>query len=104
MQSSIADGRTRVRARLSFRPLDESTELTALRARVEELEREKHEIQARANAAIAAAEERVYWLDRWQLDLNAVMRRRSAERARAAMRVARAVYRFLRRSRRRLVG
>jgi hypothetical protein len=84
--------------------VDESEQVAALRARVEQLEREKLEIQERANAAIAAMQERVYWLDRWQIDLNEVMRRRSAQRARTAAKHARGVYRWLRRWRRRLLG
>ncbi len=69
---------------------DERAELEALRARVRELERERAEQIAAANAAVAAAQERVYWLDRWHLDLNALMAqarrrrvpRRGARRAR----------------------
>ncbi len=53
---------------------DLAAENARLRARVEQLESELVE-QARANAAVAAAQERAYWLDRWHLDLNALMRR-----------------------------
>jgi hypothetical protein len=70
-------------------------ELEALRRRVAELERELAERTARANDAVAAAQDRSYWLDRWGLDLNALMRRRGAAELRAAMRAARAVYRML---------
>lgn len=48
---------------------------------------------ARAHAALAAAQDRSYWLDRWHVDLNAVMRRRGASELRAAVRALRAVYR-----------
>jgi hypothetical protein len=68
-------------------------ELERLRARVAELEAELLDVQAWANEAVGAAQAQTYWLDRWQLDLNALMRRRSAERLRAALRVVRAVYR-----------
>jgi cell division septum initiation protein DivIVA len=44
-----------------------------LRARVEELERQLGEQAAAANAAIAAAQDRAYWLDRARIDLNRVM-------------------------------
>ena len=74
----------------------------ALEARLRELERELVDQATRANAAIAAAQERAYWLDRWQLDLNALMRRRGAAEARAAVRGLRWVARELRRLRRRL--
>jgi len=58
-------------------------------------ERERSEEIARAHAAVAAAQDRSYWLDRWHLDLNALMRRRGASELRAALRAARAVYRAL---------
>jgi hypothetical protein len=61
----------------------------------EALERRHTEEIARANAAVAAAQDRSYWLDRWQIDLNAVMRRRGASELRAGLRAARAVYRLL---------
>ena len=47
----------------------------------------------RAHAAVAEAQDRSYWLDRWNLDLNALMRRRGAGQLRTAMRAARAAYR-----------
>jgi DNA-binding protein H-NS len=71
----------------------EDEELERLRQRVEALERQRVEEAARANAAIAAAQDRSYWLDRWGIDLNALMRRRGAAELRAAIRAARAVYR-----------
>jgi hypothetical protein len=61
----------------------------------EELERRHTEEIARANAAIAAAQDRSYWLDRWNVDLNALMRRRGASELRAGLRAARAVFRVL---------
>ena len=66
----------------------------AERARLEALERQHGEEIARANAAIAAAQDRSYWLDRWNVDLNAVMRRRGASELRAGVRALRAIYRF----------
>ncbi len=74
----------------------EQAEVEALRGRVAALERENAEAAARANAAVAAAQEKAYWLDRWGLDLNALMRRRGAAELRAALRGARAVYRVAR--------
>jgi hypothetical protein len=82
----------------------EQEEIEALRARVEQLERENAELAVRANAAIAAAQDRLYWLDRWGLDLNALMRRRGAAEFRAGVRVLRAVVRRLQRIKRRLAG
>jgi len=65
-------------------------------------ERERIEEIARANAAVAAAQDRSYWLDRWHVDLNAVMRRRGASELRALVRAMRAVYRLLSDARREL--
>ena len=48
-------------------------ELQELRSRVTALEAEIEEQAARANATIAAAQRRMYWLDRLDLDLNAMM-------------------------------
>jgi hypothetical protein len=73
------------------------TEVERLRARVEALESELIELQAWANDAVAEAQDRTYWLDRWHVDLNELMRRRSADRIRAAARAVRGIYRaFLR--------
>ena len=46
--------------------------------RITSLEAELAQTAARANAAVARAEERVYWLDRWRIDLNALLQRRGA--------------------------
>lgn len=54
-------------------------ELDRLRRRIDELERELAERTAKAEAAVAAAQERSYWLDRLRIDLNAVMRRPVAQ-------------------------
>jgi uncharacterized protein YlxW (UPF0749 family) len=74
-----------------------------LRARVAELEAEFVETQARTNAIVAQTQERVYWLDRWHLDLNALMRRPGAAELRGALRGIRAVSRAIRRAKRRLL-
>jgi hypothetical protein len=50
---------------------------------------------ARAHAALAEAQDKSYWLDRWRIDLNALMRRRGASEFRAGVRALRAVYRAL---------
>jgi hypothetical protein len=84
--------------------IDERTELEALRHRVLELERERAEQVAAANAAVAAVQERVYWLDRWHLDLNALMARPGAAEFRGAVRIAREAIRTVRRAKRKLIG
>lgn len=73
-----------------------------LRGKIEALERELVEQAAQANAAVAEAQERTYWLDRWNLDLNALMERRGAAELRGVVRVARGALRSARRAQRRL--
>jgi hypothetical protein len=80
------------------------TEVERLRAQVAELERQLGEQAARANAAVAAAQERAYWLDRWHLDLNAAMATRRGQQFRALMRAARTPIRRVRMAKRRLLG
>jgi len=73
-----------------------------LRARVAALESELVDVQARTDAAVAQWQERAYWLDRWHLDLNALMRRPGAAELRAALRAIRSVARAYKRARRSL--
>jgi hypothetical protein len=68
-------------------------DVETLRSRIAELERELADRTERAAAAVAAAEDRAYWLDRWRIDLNAVMEHRLAQHAFA---VTRAAYRLKR--------
>jgi hypothetical protein len=56
---------------------------------LETIEREYVEQLARAHAALAAAQDRSYWLDRWGVDLNALMRRPGARWLRWALRLGR---------------
>jgi hypothetical protein len=84
--------------------IDERTELEQLRARVADLERERAEQVAATNAAVAALQERVYWLDRWHLDLNALMARPGAAEFRGAVRLVRGAIRTVRRAKRKLLG
>lgn len=76
-------------------------ELDRLRARVIELEDELADVSAWANRAVAEAQEKTYWLDRWHLDLNLLMRHRAADWVRACARAARWVYRRVLRLQRR---
>jgi hypothetical protein len=77
-------------------------EVERLRARVSSLEAELVEVQDRANTAVAEWQERAYWLDRWHLDLNALMRKPGAAQLRGALRGIRAVTRAFRLAKRRL--
>ena len=79
----------------------EEAELERLRARVAALEAELVEVQARANAAVAAAQEQAYWLERWHIDLNAIMQKPGAAEFRAMLRAVRYVARLFRRIKRR---
>lgn len=82
----------------------ERGELDFLRRRVAELEAERAELVRRTAETVAAAQQRAYWLDRWHVDLNAVMARPAAERARALARRLRAPVRAARAVKRRLLG
>jgi hypothetical protein len=73
-------------------------EVERLRARVAALESELVQVQAHANDAVAEWQDRAYWLDRWHLDLNALMRRPVTARVRAALRALRSPVRLLRRA------
>ncbi|HEV3321696.1 MAG TPA: hypothetical protein VG147_05825 [Solirubrobacteraceae bacterium] len=72
--------------------LTPAAENERLRARVAALEAELVEVQSRTNAAIAKWQEQAYWLDRWHLDLNALMRRPGATELLGAVRAVRGVW------------
>lgn len=65
---------------------DLQSENERLRARLAALEAELVEIQTRTDAIVAQAQDRTYWLDRWHVDLNELMRRPGAEELRKAFR------------------
>jgi hypothetical protein len=67
-----------------------------LRGQVAALEQELLDVQARTNASVAHWQERAYWLERWHLDLNALMRRRGAMEALAVVKLLRSGVRLLR--------
>jgi hypothetical protein len=77
-------------------------ELGLMRARIVALEAELVEVSARAQAAVAAAQAQTYWLDRWHVDLNELMRRPGAKELRLGLRAVRSVARGGRRLKRRL--
>ena len=70
---------------------DEDAE--ALRRRIAALEEEQADRLAAAHAALAEAQDRLYWLDRWGVDLNRAMARPGAVRARFVLRGVRTVAR-----------
>lgn len=81
---------------------DQQTEIEQLRARVAALEAELLEQAARTERIVAQAQERAYWLDRWHLDLNALMRKPGAAELRALVRAVRKVVRGLKKVKRKL--
>lgn len=76
-------------------------EIARLHEQVARLERQLAETEAWANRTLVAAQEKTYWLDRWGVDLNAVMRRPAADRARTLARGLRSIYRLAVRRQRR---
>jgi uncharacterized coiled-coil protein SlyX len=80
----------------------EASEVQALRARVAALEAELAE-QSRATAEIVArSQEKLYWLERWNVDLDRVMARPGAIRALDSLKVVRSGIRWVRITSRRL--
>ena len=61
-----------------------------------EVERESAERIARMHRALAAAQDRYYWLDRWGIDLNALMQKRGAAELRMVLQGVRTVVRVTR--------
>jgi hypothetical protein len=82
-------------------PLDE--EVAALRARVAALESELSDQARRTAATVAEAQEKLYWLERWQLDLDAIMRKPGAIPALETLKRARQLVRGGRRLKRRIL-
>ena len=66
-------------------------------SRIEALERERAELFKRTNETVAAAQERLYWLDRWRIDLNTLMRKPGAKQFRNCLRALKVVTRSLKR-------
>lgn len=75
-----------------------------LRARLNALEEELVEVQARANRSVGEWQERAYWLDRTNIDLNRLMRRPGMGLLRLILRAIRAVFWRFKRLKRRLRG
>lgn len=79
-------------------------EVAALRAQVAELEARLAEQSRITNAVVARAQEKLYWLERWQVDLDTLMARRGAQQTLGAARRLRAGVRAVRKAKRRLLG
>jgi uncharacterized coiled-coil protein SlyX len=86
-------------------PVDaRDAEMSELRDRVATLEVELAAQAQRTARVVAEAQEKLYWLERWHVDLDALMRKPGAVPALAALRRVRAFVRLLRKLKRRLVG
>ena len=81
---------------------DRDAEVSALRARVAELEAELAEQARRTASVVAEAQEKLYWLERWQVDLDAVMRKPGAVPTLETLKRVRSWTRQLRKLKRRL--
>lgn len=78
-----------------------SSEVEQLRARVAELEAQLAS-QARAtNELVARSQEKLYWYERWGVDLDRVMARRGAQLALEGLKAVRGVVWWARRTARR---
>lgn len=80
----------------------QQAEIERLRREVARLEAELVAQAQRTNRIVAQAQERAYWLDRWHVDLNALMRKPGAAQLRAAMRAVRKVVRAAKKVKRKL--
>jgi hypothetical protein len=72
-----------------------AAENAALRARVDSLEAEVATLRAETVKTVAAAQETLYWFERWGVDFNSLMRRPQMEFLRKSLRALRSGYRGL---------
>ena len=79
-------------------------ELAALRARVTELEAQLRDQAARTAALVAEAQEKLYWLERWHVDLDKLMAKPGAVPALETVKRVRGVARGIKKLKRRLLG
>lgn len=79
-------------------------EVASLRARVATLEGELAEQAQRTARVVAESQEKLYWLERWQIDLDALMRKPGAIPALETLKRVRALSRGAKKFKRRLLG
>jgi hypothetical protein len=84
--------------------VEEQTEVAALRARVAELEAQLERHAQQTAALVAESQEKLYWLERWHIDLDRIMRKRGAVQALDALRSVRQVVWRVVKLKRRLLG
>ncbi len=78
-------------------------EVAALRVRVAELEAELSRQAQRTARVVAEAQEKLYWLERWQVDLDVVMRKPGAVPALESLKRVRTLARQSKKLKRRLL-
>jgi hypothetical protein len=83
---------------------DQGAEIAALRARVAELEDQLARKDAETARLVANAQEKLYWLERWHIDLDRVMAKPGAIPLLDALRKSRAMVWKARKLKRRLLG
>lgn len=79
-------------------------EIADLHARVAELEQQLARKDAETAQLVATAQEKLYWLERWYIDLDRVMAKPGAVRALDALRSVRGLTWKARKLKRRLLG
>ncbi|MDQ3678828.1 MAG: hypothetical protein M3401_18865 [Actinomycetota bacterium] len=84
-------------------PDSRDAEVAALQARVAALESELALQAQRTARVVAEAQEKLYWLERWQVDLDAVMSKPGAVPALEALKRVRSLARQVKRLKRRLL-
>ena len=82
---------------------DRDAEIIGLHARIAVLEAELAEQSRRTASVVAEAQEKLYWLERWQVDLDAVMRKPGAVPTLETLKRVRSWARKLRKLKRRLL-
>jgi uncharacterized coiled-coil protein SlyX len=85
-------------------PASSEQEVARLRARVVELEAQLAE-QARAtNELVARSQEKLYWLERWHVDLDRLMAKPGAQQLLEVVKGVRTVVRMARTAKRKVLG
>lgn len=79
-------------------------EVRELQARVSELEALLADQARTTNAIVARSQEKLYWLERWQIDLDAIMRKPGATQLMDGVKAMRFLVRLVRMGKRRLLG
>ncbi|WP_354699215.1 hypothetical protein DSM112329_04925 [Paraconexibacter sp. AEG42_29] len=83
---------------------DNPSEVEILRAHVAELEQQLAEQSRATNAIVARSQEKLYWLERWHIDLDRIMAKPGAVPALEAVKKLRGGVRAAKKAKRRLAG